>query len=46
MFTSDKKKMGAFVNRPLTKVVAWVMALGILGLNLELLRQVFTAWLA
>jgi manganese transport protein len=46
LFTSDKKKMGAFVNRPITVVIAWVMAFGILALNLELLRQVFTAWLA
>jgi len=46
MFTSNKAKMGAFVNRPATVVIAWVMAFAILALNIELLRQVFTAWLA
>ncbi len=46
MFTSNKEKMGAFVNRPATVVIAWVMAFTILALNIELLRQVFTAWLS
>jgi manganese transport protein len=46
MFTSNKAKMGAFVNRPATVVIAWVMAFAILALNIELLRQVFTAWLS
>jgi len=46
MFTSNKAKMGAFVNRPATVVIAWVMAFTILALNIELLRQVFAAWLA
>ena len=43
LFTSSKEKMGAFVNRPLTVVIAWVMAFTILALNLELLWQIFTA---
>jgi manganese transport protein len=45
LFTSDKKKMGEFVNRPWTVVLAWVTALGILALNIELLRQTFLAWI-
>jgi manganese transport protein len=45
-FTSDKKKMGSFVNRPATVVIAWFMAFAILALNIELLRQIFTAWLS
>lgn len=41
MFTSDKAKMGEFVNSRLTKIVAWSMALLIAGLNLYLLVQTF-----
>lgn len=41
MFTSDKAKMGEFVNSMATKVVAWSMALLIAGLNVYLLVQTF-----
>lgn len=41
MFTSDRAKMGEFVNSRLTKIVAWSMALLIAGLNLYLLVQTF-----
>lgn len=37
IFTNDRLKMGAFVNRAFTKVVAWVVAGIILILNLYLL---------
>jgi manganese transport protein len=37
MFTSDKEKMGIFVNRTPTKVVVWIVAGIILSLNIYLL---------
>jgi manganese transport protein len=37
LFTSNSKKMGAFVNSWLTKIIAWVVASIILTLNLYLL---------
>jgi manganese transport protein len=40
-FTSDRKKMGAFTNSPLTKVIAWSVALAILLLNAELVYLTF-----
>lgn len=42
-FTSDKKKMGPFVNGPITKVVGVLLATVITGLNGWLLFQIFTA---
>jgi manganese transport protein len=36
-FTSDKVKMGAFVNSRFTTILAWVVAAAILALNAELL---------
>jgi len=42
MFTSDKLKMGEFVNGAATKIVAWSIALIIAGLNIYLLLQIFT----
>jgi len=44
LFTSNKQKMGEFVNRPWAVALAWFMAFGIIALNLELLRQTFVAW--
>jgi len=41
MFTSDKQKMGEFVNAPWLKWLSWVTALFIAGLNAWLLLQVF-----
>jgi manganese transport protein len=41
MFTSDRRKMGEFANQRWTAVLAWVTAVAILALNIELLRQVF-----
>jgi len=42
MFTSDKLKMGEFVNPTWLKVLAWSIAVIIAGLNVYLLFQVFT----
>jgi manganese transport protein len=41
MFTSDRRKMGEFVNRPWVKSLAWVTAIFIAVLNLWLLVQTF-----
>ncbi len=40
-FTSDRKKMGDFVNPPWLKWLAWSVALVIAGLNLKLLADTF-----
>jgi len=44
MFTSDKLKMGEFVNRPWTKYLAWFVAVVIALLNAWLLFQTFRGW--
>mgnify|MGYP001549917957 CR=1 FL=1 len=36
-FTGDRAKMGAFVNSPAVKILAWITAALIVGLNLKLL---------
>jgi manganese transport protein len=41
MFTSDKVKMGEFVNPAWVKVLAYAVAVIIAGLNIWLLVQVF-----
>jgi manganese transport protein len=40
MFTSDKLKMGRFVNRPLLVALAWFVTVVIVSLNVYLLKQV------
>jgi manganese transport protein len=40
-FTSDRSKMGQFVNAPWLKVLAWTVAVVIAGLNLWLLVEIF-----
>jgi manganese transport protein len=40
-FTSNKVKMGVFVNSRLTSVVAWVVAVAIVAFNGELLYLTF-----
>jgi manganese transport protein len=40
-FTSDKKKMGEFVNPLWLKILAWIVAIVIISLNLYLLYQTF-----
>ncbi len=44
MFTSDKLKMGEFVNGLTIKILAWVIAVVIAGLNVWLLLQIFREW--
>jgi manganese transport protein len=43
-FTSDKAKMGEFVNRPWLKALAWTVAVIIAALNVYLLVQTFFGW--
>ena len=45
-FTSDRKKMGEFVNPPWLKALAWAAAVFIAVLNAWLLVQTFAGWLA
>jgi manganese transport protein len=44
MFTSDKKKMGSFVNPAWLKRLSWIVAAVIILLNAYLLWQTFAAW--
>ena len=46
MFTSDRAKMGEFVNAPWVKALAYLVAFLIAGLNAWLLYQTFAEWLA
>jgi manganese transport protein len=45
-FTSQRGKMGGFVNRPWLTVTAWGVATAIIGLNVWLLFGIFRVWLA
>ncbi len=44
-FTGDKAKMGELVIRPVTRVLAWVVATVIVGLNAWLLLGTFREWM-
>jgi manganese transport protein len=44
-FTSQRSKMGRFVNPPLLAATAWIVAIGIIGLNTWLLLGTFREWL-
>jgi manganese transport protein len=44
LFTSDKVKMGEFVNSPAVKILAWSVASVIALLNGWLLMQTFRDW--
>jgi manganese transport protein len=46
MFTSERSKMGEFVNSTRVKVLAWTVAVFIAGLNLWNLFQMARNWLA
>jgi manganese transport protein len=46
MFTSDKLKMGEFVNPLWMKVLAWLVAIVIASFNSWLLVQTFRGWLS
>jgi manganese transport protein len=45
-FTSQRRKMGRFVNSPLLAGAAWLVAVVIMGLNAWLLIGTFRQWLA
>jgi manganese transport protein len=45
VFTSDRAKMGSFVNPGWLKTIAWLTALVIAALNAWLLVQTFRAWM-
>jgi len=45
-FTSQRSKMGGFVNRPWLAGTSWAVAAAIIGLNAWLLFGIFRAWLA
>ncbi|MEX2262916.1 MAG: Nramp family divalent metal transporter [Bryobacteraceae bacterium] len=44
-FTGDRKRMGAFTNRAWVKLLAWIAALIIVGLNVGLLVSTVGGWL-
>jgi len=44
-FVSDKKTMGKFAIKPLTKVASWVVALIIVVLNVQLVIEEISNWL-
>ncbi|MCB0494240.1 MAG: Nramp family divalent metal transporter [Cyclobacteriaceae bacterium] len=44
-FTSDKVKMGVFANKMWVKILAWAIALVIIGLNVQLVINEVTSWL-
>jgi manganese transport protein len=44
-FTSDKRKMGDFVNKMSVTVAAWLIAIIIVGLNVKLVYQEITGWI-
>lgn len=44
-FTSDKAKMGAFVNKLWVQVLAWLIAITIVALNVKLVIQEIVGWL-
>jgi manganese transport protein len=46
MFTSDKKKMGPFVNKVYVKIIAWVISVIILSLNAYLLYETVKEWMS
>jgi manganese transport protein len=41
MFTSDRRKMGRFANRPALAILAWIVTLVIISLNVYLLTEIF-----
>lgn len=44
-FTSDKNKMGKFVNRLWVKILGWIITVAIVVLNLKLVLDELTGWL-
>lgn len=44
-FTSDKQKMGVFVNKPWVRTMAWLIAAVIISLNVKLVFNEVTGWI-
>lgn len=44
-FVSDKEKMGVFAIKPLLKIVSWLIAFIIAGLNFKLVYEEVTTWI-
>jgi len=44
-FTSDKNKMGEFANKLFIKILAWITALIIAGLNAQLIVSTVSGWI-
>ncbi len=44
--TSDKSKMGAFASKLWVQILAWIIAIIIIGLNVRLVYQTISAWIA
>ncbi|MGN6477542.1 MAG: Nramp family divalent metal transporter [Flavipsychrobacter sp.] len=44
-FVSDKKRMGDFAIKPVTKVLAWIVAIIIVILNLKLVYETANGWI-
>lgn len=45
-FTSDKEKMGVFAIKPIVKIAAWAIAIIIVSLNVQLVINEITGWIA
>jgi len=45
-FTSDKARMGVFTIKPWLKIAAWIIAIIIVSLNVKLVHQEVSTWLA
>jgi len=45
-FTSDRQRMGVFANPGWVRLLAWVIAGIVVGLNLRLVAETFQGWLA
>ncbi|HEY6162853.1 MAG TPA: Nramp family divalent metal transporter [Bacteroidia bacterium] len=45
-FVSDKKTMGEFAIKPLAKIAAWVTTIVIITLNVKMLSDAFSEWMA
>lgn len=44
-FVSDKQKMGEFAIKPLVKVLSWLIAIIIAGLNFKLVHEEVSSWI-
>lgn len=45
-FTSDKSKMGSFANKQWVQILAWVIAVIIIALNVRLVYETISGWIA